>query len=265
MQKNLTRLLVAKKYYQIYLAPYSLISGYSKPRIITLNEKPNQLLAINNSSLISCIQTRNAIKGAGYTNFGHSKDNQPRSSNASMYYLIFMGCGFFMALSFNWWPLLFGASHDSKDNEEFQLAYTRSGDKSIKAASKEENESNDENEKKIEKKAKKSKKAAKTEHDEISKEEKDEIEEVDDGDEKPKNKKVTFKDRRIIEYENRIREYSTPDKIFRYFATLKVLNEATGEYEIFMKPEDFLRSLTFGDKQPEGLGLDSFQRYEPNV
>ena len=38
----------------------------------------------------------------------------------------------------------------------------------------------------------------------------------------PKKPRVGFRDRRMIEYENRIRAYSTPDKIFRYFATLKV-------------------------------------------
>ncbi|PRD33162.1 UNVERIFIED_CONTAM: Calcium uptake protein 1-like protein [Trichonephila clavipes] len=65
----------------------------------------------------------------------------------------------------------------------------------------------------------------------------------------------------IIEYENRIRAYSTPDKIFRYFATLKVYNEQ-GDSEIFMTPEDFLRSLTPGVKQPEGFGLDQYKRVE---
>ena len=39
------------------------------------------------------------------------------------------------------------------------------------------------------------------------------------------DKKVGFKDRKIIEYENRIRSYSTPDKIFRYFATYRVVDE----------------------------------------
>ena len=41
----------------------------------------------------------------------------------------------------------------------------------------------------------------------------------------PAGKKVGFRNRKIIEYENRIRQYSTPDKIFRYFATYKVLDE----------------------------------------
>ena len=43
-------------------------------------------------------------------------------------------------------------------------------------------------------------------------------------------KKVGFRNRKIIEYENRIRQYSTPDKIFRYFATYKVIDEK-GELE----------------------------------
>ncbi|KAL7647101.1 UNVERIFIED_CONTAM: hypothetical protein RMT77_002359 [Armadillidium vulgare] len=77
-----------------------------------------------------------------------------------------------------------------------------------------------------------------------------------------KKKQVGFRDRKIIEYENRIRQYSTPDKIFRYFATLKVSGDH-GDTEIFMTPDDFLRSLTPGIKQPEGLGLDQFKKYDP--
>lgn len=53
-----------------------------------------------------------------------------------------------------------------------------------------------------------------------------------------------------MEYENRIRAYSTPDKIFRYFATLKVINEH-GDSEVFMTPQDFVRSITPNEKQPE--------------
>lgn len=60
---------------------------------------------------------------------------------------------------------------------------------------------------------------------------------------------VTF-DSQVMEYENRIRAYSTPDKIFRYFATLKVINEH-GESEVFMTPQDFVRSITPNEKQPE--------------
>lgn len=57
-------------------------------------------------------------------------------------------------------------------------------------------------------------------------------------------------DTQIIEYENRIRHFSTPDKVFRYFATLKVIDNES--YEVFMTPDDFLRSITPGVKQPDG-------------
>lgn len=56
----------------------------------------------------------------------------------------------------------------------------------------------------------------------------------------------------IIEYENRIRHYSTPDKVFRYFATLQVQGDRVDQHDIFMTPDDFLRSMTPGVKQPEG-------------
>ncbi|XP_038264578.1 calcium uptake protein 1, mitochondrial isoform X6 [Dermochelys coriacea] len=67
----------------------------------------------------------------------------------------------------------------------------------------------------------------------------------------------------VMEYENRIRAYSTPDKIFRYFATLKIIHEH-GEPEVFMTPQDFVRSITPNEKQPEHLGLDQFvvKRYD---
>lgn len=58
----------------------------------------------------------------------------------------------------------------------------------------------------------------------------------------------------IIEYENRIRDYSTPDKIFRYFATLKVHSDGL-EAEVYMTPDDFVRSITPGAKQIEGMWI----------
>ncbi|XP_009994694.1 PREDICTED: calcium uptake protein 1, mitochondrial isoform X2 [Chaetura pelagica] len=80
---------------------------------------------------------------------------------------------------------------------------------------------------------------------------------------KKKKQRSGFRDRKVMEYENRIRAYSTPDKIFRYFATLKVINEH-GESEVFMTPQDFVRSITPNEKQPEHLGLDQFivKRYD---
>ncbi|KAK3879643.1 hypothetical protein Pcinc_015810 [Petrolisthes cinctipes] len=68
--------------------------------------------------------------------------------------------------------------------------------------------------------------------------------------ERKKKKRMGFRDRKIVEYENRVRQYSTPDKIFRYFATLRVHGDH-GYHEIFMTPDDFLRCITPGIKQPE--------------
>ncbi|KAJ8418054.1 hypothetical protein AAFF_G00137630 [Aldrovandia affinis] len=80
---------------------------------------------------------------------------------------------------------------------------------------------------------------------------------------KKKKPRTGFRDRKVMEYENRIRAYSTPDKIFRYFATLKIISEH-GDAEVYMTPQDFVRSITPNEKQPENLGLDQFQvkRYD---
>ncbi|KAL1131505.1 hypothetical protein AAG570_011122, partial [Ranatra chinensis] len=104
---------------------------------------------------------------------------------------------------------------------------------------------------------------------------------VEDGEEKNEDKdneedthkkrkkkdKVGFRDRKIIEYENRIRHFSTPDKVFRYFATLQVTHThgSSETHEVFMTPDDFLRSMTPGIKQPDGLGLDQYKRYDPKA
>ncbi|XP_018787156.1 PREDICTED: calcium uptake protein 1 homolog, mitochondrial-like isoform X1 [Bactrocera latifrons] len=73
--------------------------------------------------------------------------------------------------------------------------------------------------------------------------------------------KMGFRERKIIEYENRIRAYSTPDKIFRYFATVRLTTATSAE--VCMTPDDFLRSIYPGIMQPEGLGLDQYRRYDP--
>uniref|UniRef100_A0A8C9ZL03 Calcium uptake protein 1, mitochondrial n=1 Tax=Sander lucioperca TaxID=283035 RepID=A0A8C9ZL03_SANLU len=73
-----------------------------------------------------------------------------------------------------------------------------------------------------------------------------------------KQMKVGRKKKEVMEYENRIRAYSTPDKIFRYFATLKVIGEH-GDAEVYMTPQDFIRSITPNEKQPESdFNLTSF-------
>ncbi|XP_044752296.1 calcium uptake protein 1 homolog, mitochondrial isoform X2 [Coccinella septempunctata] len=87
------------------------------------------------------------------------------------------------------------------------------------------------------------------------------IDEEDDSKKKKPKKKIGFRDRKIIEYENRMRAYSTPDKLFRYFATVK-LSTVEGT-EIYMTPDDFLRAITPGMKQPDGYGLDQYRRYDP--
>ncbi|XP_063347334.1 calcium uptake protein 1, mitochondrial isoform X2 [Pelmatolapia mariae] len=91
----------------------------------------------------------------------------------------------------------------------------------------------------------------------------DEDEKDEGGDGKKKKQRSGFRDRKVMEYENRIRAYSTPDKIFRYFATLKVISEH-GDAEVYMTPQDFIRSITPNEKQPENLGLDQFivKRYD---
>ncbi|XP_068903506.1 calcium uptake protein 1 homolog, mitochondrial isoform X1 [Tenebrio molitor] len=87
----------------------------------------------------------------------------------------------------------------------------------------------------------------------------------DEKKKKHRKEKIGFRDRKIIEYENRIRHYSTPDKVFRYFATLQVQGPTVDQHEIYMTPDDFLRSMTPGLKQPDGLGLDQYKRYDPKV
>ncbi|XP_046725325.1 calcium uptake protein 1, mitochondrial isoform X1 [Silurus meridionalis] len=91
----------------------------------------------------------------------------------------------------------------------------------------------------------------------------DEGEEGESSEGKKKKQRVGFRDRKVMEYENRIRAYSTPDKIFRYFSTLKIISEQ-GDTEVYMTPQDFIRSITPNEKQPENLGLDQFvvKRYD---
>ena len=61
-----------------------------------------------------------------------------------------------------------------------------------------------------------------SELDDESSENDEDIDNVEDCNKKnKKEQRVGFRDRKIIDYENRIRAYSTPDKIFRYFATYK--------------------------------------------
>lgn len=36
-------------------------------------------------------------------------------------------------------------------------------------------------------------------------------------------------------------------------------------HDVFMTPDDFLRSMTPGIKQPDGFGLDQYKKYDPKV
>jgi len=50
-----------------------------------------------------------------------------------------------------------------------------------------------------------------------------------DEEDEENEKSKGFRNRTIIKYENRIRLFSTPDKVFRYFATYKVATDDKGE------------------------------------
>uniref|UniRef100_A0A5F8GAS0 Calcium uptake protein 1, mitochondrial n=1 Tax=Monodelphis domestica TaxID=13616 RepID=A0A5F8GAS0_MONDO len=71
--------------------------------------------------------------------------------------------------------------------------------------------------------------------------------------EEKKKKHSGFRDRKVMEYES-------------YFATLKIISES-GEAEVFMTPQDFVRSITPNEKQPENLGLDQYivKRFDGKV
>lgn len=75
---------------------------------------------------------------------------------------------------------------------------------------------------------------------------------ADDNSEE-KKKSGGFKESIITRYENKLRQYSTPDKVFRYFATKEV------DGEVYMTLDDFIRSVIPGEMQPKGLGLDQFE------
>ncbi|XP_016959950.1 calcium uptake protein 1 homolog, mitochondrial [Drosophila biarmipes] len=69
--------------------------------------------------------------------------------------------------------------------------------------------------------------------------------------------RASFRDYTIRQYENRLRLFSHPTKIFRYFATIKMRNKY-GKWELYMTASDFMRSIQPGVRQPENLGLDKF-------
>ena len=85
-----------------------------------------------------------------------------------------------------------------------------------------------------------------------------------------------FRKKKLMQYENKIRRYAQPDKVFRYFATVQACYPGAftivllllvliiildGKKEdIYMTPDDFVRSLTpDGELQPQDCLLDRFR------
>ncbi|XP_045103650.1 calcium uptake protein 1 homolog, mitochondrial-like isoform X5 [Portunus trituberculatus] len=176
----------------------------------------------------SSVQSCGVVQNRSYKNFGHKKMSEPRGKK-----IFYAAIGLAMLGVTVDWPFLkrllsVEAASVAETDQEHDL---EDEEEKIDIDSSEESESDD---------------AA--------------------VEERKKKKRVGFRDRKIIEYENRIRAYSTPDKIFRYFATYKVIQRMDGgndRAEIFMTPDDFVRALTPGMQQPNGLGLDQFKRYDP--
>lgn len=173
----------------------------------------------------------------GYKNFGHAGEPPAKRFTKIYYFIIGAGIIYF---SFSWkriWKFL--------TVEAAEVSETDAAEHQQESFTKEE-----------------------AEHSEDSLESTSEDSEGEDaGAEEPRKKKrVGFRDRKIIEYENRIRAFSTPDKIFRYFATVKLVQKTANGAEktvVYMTPDDLLRSLTPGMQQPNGLGLDQFKKYDP--
>ena len=65
----------------------------------------------------------------------------------------------------------------------------------------------------------------------------------------------------MMEYENKLRLHSNPDKVFRYFATVQAVTDDDRANEVYMTPNDLIRSLTpGGDLQPSNLQLDQYKK-----
>ena len=63
-----------------------------------------------------------------------------------------------------------------------------------------------------------------------------------------------------MQYENKIRRYAQPDKVFRYFATIQACYPDGKKEDVYMTPDDFVRSLTpDGELQPQDCLLDRFR------
>ena len=86
---------------------------------------------------------------------------------------------------------------------------------------------------------------------------------VEENEKTTKNPSINNSQIKQINYQNRIRRFSTPDKVFRLFATIQVVHHdahGAAHDEIYMTAEDFVRSITPGDIQPDKLGLDQYNK-----
>jgi Ca2+-binding EF-hand superfamily protein len=86
---------------------------------------------------------------------------------------------------------------------------------------------------------------------------------AEENEKKTKNPSINNSQIKQINYQNRIRRFSTPDKVFRLFATIQVVHHndhGVAHDEIYMTAEDFVRSITPGDIQPDKLGLDQYNK-----
>jgi hypothetical protein len=216
----------------------------SKCSIIFLTNRTNSLLSIcqysNQANLLRFYKESTLKGGPGYTDYGHRKKKLSEYSLISILWPAFLTFGLIFSMVFDFESLTFSLAEPFRKVQD--------GKNNISGDNKAKELKDDKNEIK-------------------QKEKEDDVDEEDsENDHTSKlNNRVSFKNRKIIQYENRIRQYSTPDKIFRYFATLKVWNDKTSDYEVFMTPEDFIRSMTFGSMQPKGLGLDTYTKFDPNV
>lgn len=78
---------------------------------------------------------------------------------------------------------------------------------------------------------------------------------------KSEDSRKGFRKRNITAYENKLRDNANPDKVFRYFATIAAYYDDGKREDVYMTPDDFVRSLTpSGELQPVDCLLDQFRK-----
>lgn len=220
----------------IFIQQSKLNPPQCQPKIILVIKNKNDFINLTNS-----IRTI-SLGGPGYTKFGHIRPKM-NLSKYGYFWWAFLTVAFTFVIFFDFESFIFRGEEPSMKWEDYKKMNNRMDPKA---------------------KGKSDDDVANLDDESNNNSKKTGTQDDDDSVEK-KSKNNSFRQRKIIEYENRIRMYSTPDKIFRYFATVKVWNPNLSDYAIFMTPQDFVRSITYGVMQPEGLGLDSYDRFDPNM